>query len=180
LHVLGFFRKRNNAKLELARELAQSGRHLAMFDRDTGLYAFWYLQRRFVEEAERATRYERPLSALVLEVRVRQQDEMTLWLVKNLRSCDIASHLGEGRYFLLLPETRADDAERLSHRIMTQFPTVRTGAATYVEDGVDYETLARAGAYRLSASNETAPEGKKARSAPPAQSRRESAKRPRH
>ena len=147
-----FNRNRNRqALIARATELAQSGRHLALFDRDTGLYAFWYLQRRCVEEAERATRYERPLSAFVLDALIADQDKITSWLIKSLRSCDVASHLEEGRYFLLLPETSWMDAVRLGERITEYFPRVKIGIAEYPRDGIDYATLSRAAVGQLSA-----------------------------
>jgi len=50
---------------------AETDRRLAMYDRETGLYAPWYLERRFAEEAQRAGRYGHPLSLISIEVRCR-------------------------------------------------------------------------------------------------------------
>ncbi len=46
----------------LMQRLADEGRKLAIYDRATGLYAYWYLQMRAEEEMSRAGRYHKPLS----------------------------------------------------------------------------------------------------------------------
>jgi GGDEF domain-containing protein len=120
---------------------AENGRRLAMYDRETGLYAHWYLARRFEEEARRSERYSRPLSVILCEVRCeddayRVQDEVRQWLDRSLRSTDMASHLGGGRYVALLTETGLEDASAIAARIAGHFPKgVAIGLGCFPEDG---------------------------------------------
>ena len=139
--------------LEKLSKEADAGRRLAIYDRETGLYAHWYLQRRFADEAKRADRYSRPLSVIVVEVPqadgFRSRDQMTEYLGQRLRGGDIASHLGDGRYFVYLPETEADDAERAAERIRWVAPNVATGIAAYGSDGEELLTLQSIAEVRL-------------------------------
>lgn len=130
-----------NALIDKASREVESGRRLAMHDRETGLYAPWYLERRFEEESRRSGRYSCPLSLIVLEVRAeddayRLQDGLRNWLDESLRSTDLASHLGGGRYLALLTETPVDDAAAIAARIAERFPDdVAIGLASFPDDG---------------------------------------------
>jgi GGDEF domain-containing protein len=140
-----------------ARE-AESGRRLAMYDRETGLYASWYLGRRFEEEAKRSERYSRSLSVIAMEVRCeddayRVQDELRNWLDQSLRATDMASHLGGGRYLALLTETGLEDASAIAARTAEKFPeTVAIGLGCFPEDGNSLEEVQKV-AERRSHSN---------------------------
>jgi GGDEF domain-containing protein len=133
-----------DAMVNKAAREAESGRRLAMYDRETGLYASWYLGRRFEEEAKRSERYSRSLSVIAMEVRCeddayRIQDELRNWLDRSLRATDMASHLGGGRYLALLTETGLDDASAIAARTAEKFPeTVAIGLGCFPDDG---ETL---------------------------------------
>jgi GGDEF domain-containing protein len=137
------------ALLDKAGREAETGRRLAMFDRETGLYAHWYLARRFEEEAQRSKRYSRPLSVVAIEVRggdaYRVQDELRNWLDQGLRTTDLASHLGGGRYLALLTETVLEDASAIAARIAERFPEdVEIGLGCFPEDGSTLEDVQRA------------------------------------
>jgi GGDEF domain-containing protein len=132
--------------LEKASQEAETGRRLAMYDRETGLYAHWYLARRFEEEAKRSERYSRPLSVIAIEVMgqdaYRVQAELRDWLDQSLRSTDMASHLGGGRYLALLTETVLDDASAIAARIAERFPqSVSIGLGCFPEDGDSLEAV---------------------------------------
>lgn len=133
--------------IDKASREAESGRRLAMYDRETGLYAHWYLSRRFEEEARRSERYSRALSVVAMEVRCedeayRIQDELRNWLDQSLRSTDMASHLGGGRYVALLTETEMDDASALAARTAERFPEkVAIGLGCFPEDGSTLEEV---------------------------------------
>ena len=136
-----------DALVNKATREAENGRRLAMYDRETGLYAHWYLARRFEEEAKRSERYSRPLSVIIVEVRCeddayRVQDEVRLWLDRSLRSTDMASHLGGGRYVALLTETGMEDASAIAARTAEHFPeTVAIGLGCFPEDGASLEEV---------------------------------------
>src|SRR5262245_36338223 len=114
---LPFLSKKNDPRrriLEKVSREAISGRRLAIYDQDSGLYANWYFERRFVEEAERCKRYGRTMSALLVETEIdasgRNANSVSAWLATKVRGCDFAGYLGEGRYALLMPETGAEGA----------------------------------------------------------------------
>ena len=128
------------ALVDKATREAESGRRLAMYDRETGLYAHWYLARRFDEEVRRSQRYSRPLSVIAIEVQsdngLRVQAELRNWLDASMRSTDMASHLGGGRYLAMLTETILDDASAIAARLAQSFPEdVRIGLGCFPEDG---------------------------------------------
>lgn len=126
---------------------AETGRRLAMYDRETGLYAPWYLERRFAEEAQRAERYGHPLSLIAIEVRCRDdayrvRDGLRSWLDQSLRGTDIATHLGGGRYAALVTETDLEDASAVAARIAESFPDdVAIGLACFPADGDNLEAI---------------------------------------
>lgn len=64
------FRDRSSDRRRLvdkAVQQAAEGRKLAIYERTTGLLAYWYLVMRGEEECARAARYKRPLSLLLIE-----------------------------------------------------------------------------------------------------------------
>jgi GGDEF domain-containing protein len=139
--------------LQRARSQADAGRRLAMYDRQTGLYASWYIERRFDEEAERALRYDLPLSLMVVEVPpsdgYRSQDGVTEWMQSSVRCCDLTCHLGDGRYLVLAPQTSVDALRHMAYRLREHFPTVSTGLSSFPDDGQDLVTLQGAAERRL-------------------------------
>ena len=125
---------------------AESGRRLAMYDRETGLYAHWYLARRFEEEARRSERYSRPLTVIAMEVRGEGahvvQAELRDWLDQSLRTTDLASHLGGGRYLAMLTETPMADAAAIAARLAERFPAnLEIGLGCFPEDGNKLEDV---------------------------------------
>jgi GGDEF domain-containing protein len=135
-----------DALIKKATREAESGRRLAMYDRETGLYAHWYLAQRFEEEAKRSERYSRPLSVILVEVRsddaYRVQDEVRNWIAKSLRSTDMATHLGAGRYLALLTETPLTDAAAIAARLAESFPkNIAIGLGFCPDDGTSLEEV---------------------------------------
>jgi GGDEF domain-containing protein len=131
--------------LERAAEEAGAARRLAIFDQETGLYAAWYLERRFAEEAERSSRYGRAMSAIVFQgSRVGAAlvtDPIAQWLAEKVRGCDFAASIGDSRYFLLMPETDAVGALSLRNRFAGAFPTAKTGIALFPTDGTTFSQI---------------------------------------
>jgi GGDEF domain-containing protein len=124
-----------------------------MYDRASGLYAYWYFARRFEEEARRADRYARPLAALLVEVKrheaYKTEDQVTAWLEQELRATDLASHLGDGRYMALLTETNASDADAIVSRLSGRFPhALAIGVGCYPQDGKSLDEVQKAAELR--------------------------------
>jgi GGDEF domain-containing protein len=121
-------------------KLADEGRKLAIYDRATGLYAYWYLQMRAEEEMSRAGRYQKPLSVASFWCATRDAIERaTATLAGTLRSTDLAAYLGNGHFVVLLPETSAEGATIVVERVRERVGEGVTGVAVqYPEDG---ETL---------------------------------------
>jgi GGDEF domain-containing protein len=127
----------------------ESGRRLAMFDRQTGLYAYWYMLRRFEEETRRAERYTRPLTAMAVEVvkdpSYKTRDQLTRWFEQELRGTDLASHLGDGRFLVLLTETSLEEAAAIAGRIAERFPdALDIGLGSFPEDGASLQDVQEA------------------------------------
>ena len=132
--------------LEKATREAEAGRRLVMYDRQTGLFASWYIERRFAEELRRADRYGHALSVMVIEVAqgagFAAFDQICEWLGQRIRSSDLATHLGEGRYLVFVPETDAVAAGLIAGRLQEHFPNViSVGLASYPEDGLKLSEL---------------------------------------
>ena len=149
LPIFGRHDPSHDALLAKASREAESGRRLAMFDRQTGLYAYWYLVRRFEEEAQRAERYSRPLTAMVIEV-MRDENyktlgELTAWLEQELRGTDLACHLGDGRFLIVLTETSLADGAAIAARMAERFPkTLAMGLGSFPEDGSQLDEVKKA------------------------------------
>jgi hypothetical protein len=130
-----------HALVEKATREAESGRRLVMFDRQTGLYAYWYIVQRFKEESKRTERYECPLSVLSVEVVQKGdgyglQDKVTAWLAHEMRATDLTSHLGDGRFVVVLTETTLEEAGSMAARVAEHFPKVlQMGIACFPDDG---------------------------------------------
>jgi len=105
--------------LENARLFSEASR-LADTDRVTGLHNSRYFEARLRREIARARRYNRRLSLLVFDLE--QGGGADLVVAGNrirtaVRATDIASHLGDGRFAVILPEAAEADAERLHRRV---------------------------------------------------------------
>lgn len=145
--------------IERAETEASSGRRLAMYDRASGLYASWYLEHRFAEEAVRCKRYDRPMSALLVDTSVnaiaQTGNPMGDWFRRNVRGCDFAGSLPDGRYFLIMPETDAAGAENLMSRFLAEFPRTRIGTALFPDDGKTYAAIRDAASGRIESAAES-------------------------
>jgi diguanylate cyclase (GGDEF)-like protein len=158
--------------LENARLFAEA-RRLADTDDLTGLHNARFFQERLRKEIARARRYDRRLGLLLFEME--QPGGADLSAVGRrirtvIRATDIASHLGEGRFAVILPEATEADAERLHRRIQFALggrvdsrdgPRVQAGlvelrldddaAAFHTRAEAALERVQRAAADRLSA-----------------------------
>jgi diguanylate cyclase (GGDEF)-like protein len=113
-----------------ARSFEESQR-LAITDPLTGVYNRRYLFQMGEREVERAWRYGRALSAILLDIdhfkRVNDKyghdagDQVIIWLAdmcrKSMRGVDIVARYGGEEFAIVLPETRLQDARRAAERL---------------------------------------------------------------
>jgi diguanylate cyclase (GGDEF)-like protein len=105
--------------LENAR-LFSEARRLADTDHPTGLHNARYFDERLCREIARARRYDRRLGLLVFDLEQGGGADLGAAgerIRAAVRATDIASHLGEGRFAVILPEAAEADAERLHRRL---------------------------------------------------------------
>jgi diguanylate cyclase (GGDEF)-like protein len=105
--------------LENARLFAEA-RRLADTDHLTGLHNARYFEQRLDREIARARRYNRGLALLFFDVE--QGGGVDLATVGErirtaVRATDVASHVGDGRFAVILPEAAEAGAERLHRRV---------------------------------------------------------------
>jgi two-component system response regulator AtoC len=100
------------------------------------------LLRRFEEELERAQRYGRELSLIV--VRAEQpfdRARTTAAFAPRLRLIDAMSYVSEREAAILLPEVDVDEAGEIARAFLATVPGATAGVTTSPTDGVDVDTL---------------------------------------
>jgi GGDEF domain-containing protein len=105
--------------LENARLLAEV-RRLADTDPLTGLHDARYFEECLRREIARARRYDRRLCLLVFDLEEGGGADLATAgerIRAAVRATDVAGHLGEGRFAVILPEAAEADAERLHRRL---------------------------------------------------------------
>jgi diguanylate cyclase (GGDEF)-like protein len=105
--------------LENAR-LFSEARRLADTDHLTGLHNARYFVERLRREIARARRYDRRLGLLVFDLEQGGGADLVAAAERirtAVRATDIASHVGEGRFAIILPEAAEADVERLHRRV---------------------------------------------------------------
>ena len=97
----------------------------------TGLYTRQYIDERLAQEIERAKRYQRPFSILMVDLDHFKQVNDTYGhstgdlvlqivsdiLIQDLRDTDIAGRLGGEEFIIILGETQQDGAVNFAERI---------------------------------------------------------------
>lgn len=124
-------------------QVAAQGRRLAIYDRATRLYAYWYLQLRGDEEVARARRYGKPLSLISLWAGSPELIErLSAYLHEQLRDTDLAGYLNNGHFVIVLCETAHDGARIVLDRALGAFGSeVEFACVTYPEDGDSFDAL---------------------------------------
>jgi diguanylate cyclase (GGDEF)-like protein len=104
--------------LENARLYAEA-RRLADTDPLTNLHNRRYFDERLRRECARARRYARALGLLLVEAEDPILDLLSAGdrIRSAVRGTDVASHLGDGRFAVIMPEAGQPDAERLLRRL---------------------------------------------------------------
>jgi GGDEF domain-containing protein len=150
-------RRADPALIDRLVEQAQQGRKLAIYDRDTGLFAHWYLSLRGQEECARAARYGHGLGLLIIEPDARSGDdawriksEIGRWIQTELRATDIAGYLGNSRFAVITPEGGPDAVAALVDRLRESIASADVGVSAFPDDGDTFATLWRRAADRLS------------------------------
>jgi GGDEF domain-containing protein len=134
---------RRGYDVDHVKEIATEARKLAIFDRSTGLYAYWYLQLRATEELSRAQRHGKgviclsiwgPTSIIADTLRER--------LHSALRDHDLAAYLNNGHFAVLLTETDISGAFVVLRRLLQGVDrSVTAGVAAFPADGATFEAL---------------------------------------
>lgn len=151
-------------------QLYKLTKRLAITDELTGLYNYRYLQQRLDEEIERAKRYSKDLSLLMLDVDDfkhfndthghiagdRALADLGRTLRKNVREVDVVCRYGGEEFSVVLPETDAAGAYVVAEKIreavsLFEFAdadhrrgehiTVSVGLATFPAHAKDKEAL---------------------------------------
>lgn len=135
---------------------AETGRRLAIFERDTKLFAHWYIELRGEEECDRAMRYSRDLTVAVLEPTPGDHEhevsrELAHWLRAHKRNTDIVGYLGNARYIVIMPETATSHVAGFVQRLYRDVPNADIGVGAFPRDGSTHEALYAAAVARLSA-----------------------------
>lgn len=163
--LLGVFRARHRSSsspsLEKLSSDAMEGRKLVFYERETGLYAYWYLVLRGDEECQRAQRYDSPLALLIVEQDSNENPEgalgdFTQWLEGNLRSVDLTAYLGNGRFVVLMPNTDLQGTQTALKRLSGDVQNVVMAASLSPHDGDNFEALYAAARARLIDASEAA------------------------
>ena len=124
-------------------QIAAQGRRLAIYDRATKLYAYWYLQLRGDEEVARARRYGKPLSLISLWAASPELiEELAAYLHEHLRDTDLAGYLNNGHFVVLLCETPHEGARIVLDRTLEAFGgRVESACVTYPNDADSFDAL---------------------------------------
>ena len=142
------------ALLQQAVDRADVGRKLVIYERETGLFAHWYIALRCDEECQRATRYQHKFSLITVEPAPDSdawtvQEAIATWLREHLRNTDLAAYVGNAGYVVLMPETPSAGAEVVAGRLRSDVDGVEVGVASSPEDAADFEQLLAAARNRL-------------------------------
>lgn len=129
-------------------------RKLVIYERETSLFAYWYIALRCEEECYRAQRYRRPLSLAVVEPEHTSDtwavaEQITGALEKCLRRADLPGYLGNARFVLVMPETGEDGALGVLQRIEDDVAEMQWGLAAFPQDGHNFDQLYEIAARRL-------------------------------
>jgi GGDEF domain-containing protein len=127
-------------------KIAAQGRRLAIYDRATGLYAYWYLELRATEELSRAHRHHRPAFVISLWASSKEAElDMVERLKEGLRESDLAAYLNNGHFVILLTETDGHGALRVLGRLLHGVEAaVSCGLARSPDDGETFDQLLEA------------------------------------
>lgn len=138
--------------------------HQAVLQDELGLCHLWYFELRLEQELVRAARSGSPFSLIIWQLRLLPGESLAdellrrvaSFLVKSLRSYDIAARLDDQRFVALLydalPEAACTVAYRIKGDLQLRVPSAgrwQAGVATFGRDAVDGDALIMAALRRL-------------------------------
>ena len=133
------------------RGLVDEGRQLAIYDRETGFYAYWYFSLRLQEEIARSDRHKEPFLLLLVEaarghISPDMEQQLFNCMRTGFRTTDLVAHLGNLRFVALLPSAGHDQAGIVRERISSALGAddFHLGIACYPTDGTDWASLLHA------------------------------------
>ncbi|MCH8007745.1 MAG: GGDEF domain-containing protein [Chloroflexi bacterium] len=148
LRIMAGARRRRDDRHEGLRRLREMGERLAIYDRETGLFAYWYFGLRLEEEVARCARYGQTFSLLLLEAQTGRwapDDESALFrhMSDSFRSSDLVAHLGNLRFVVLLANTDAQGAIVVREHLMAdeELGDLAVGVASFPDDGESCEAI---------------------------------------
>ncbi len=148
LRITAGSQRRRDDRTEGLRRLREMGERLAIYDRETGLYAYWYFSLRLKEEVDRCARYGQGFSILLLEAqtgRLAPDEESALFqhMSDKFRNSDLVAHLGNLRFIVLLASTDAQGATVVIDHLTTDenLSDLTVGVASFPADGDTCEAL---------------------------------------
>ena len=148
LRITAGARRRRDDRTEGLRRLREMGERLAIYDRETGLFAYWYFSLRLKEEVARCARYGHDFSLLLLEAqtgRLAPDEESALFqhMSDRFRNSDLVAHLGNLRFIVLLASTDAQGAAVVREHLTTDenLNELTVGIASFPADGDTCEAL---------------------------------------
>ncbi|MDI6856767.1 MAG: hypothetical protein QME71_00390 [Dehalococcoidia bacterium] len=147
--------------VEKAAKEAETGRKLVIYERTTGLFAYWYMAMRTEEECARATRYEMPFALAVVEPATGSNEWalhglLSDWLQANTRATDLAGYAGNGRFLVLMVQTNEAAAVAVLERLRSQIANVEAGISVFPTDGASFAELYATAQSRLAGLTEAA------------------------
>lgn len=134
-HMFFYLFRQNFFYRRQAEQQQEELQYMATHDQLTGLYNRRFMENRLEEEFERATRYDRQLSVLMIDLDHFKQINDTYGhragdrvlefvgelinhtLENSVRRCDIGGRFGGEEFLLVLPETNLQGAQKVAKRI---------------------------------------------------------------
>ena len=153
--LYGFSNKRQMAEIEKQRNQLMIDeaklRDLSVRDPLTGLYNRRYMEETFDREIQRAIRKQQSLSVIMVDIDGFKSINDTVghvlgdkalikvsaYLMKNIRSSDVACRFGGDEFCLILPDCSLEEGIRRANLLRQEFESMQTA----VEDGQENFTL---------------------------------------
>ncbi len=146
--------ERHEYDLAEVKQVADQARRLAIYDRKTQLFAYWYLQLRATEEISRAQRHDKMVACLSIWAPTEPLTAaMCARLREGLRDHDLAAYLDNGHFVVLLTDTDTSGAELVLKRLLAEFEEVSAACSWFPPDGITFDALLECAKARAAAAS---------------------------